>query len=161
MTAPGRRSAALPDGPAAAPEAAAAPDEAPGAPTLDPVSDAPLHERMGIEILEATAQRVVGRMPVDGNTQPFGLLHGGATCVLGEGLASIGAYLHGRPERVGVGIELNATHHRAVTSGWVTGTATALQLGRTVACYAITVRDDAERLVCTLRVTCLLQPARA
>lgn len=149
MTAPGPQPAAQSARPAALD------------PDPDPITDAPLHQRMGIEILEATPERLVGRLPVDGNTQPFGLLHGGATCVLGEGLASVGAYLHGRPERVGVGIELNATHHRAVTSGWVTGTATALQLGRTVACYAIEVRDDADRLVCTLRVTCLLQPARA
>ena len=72
-------------------------------------------------------------MPVAGNRQPFGLLHGGASVVLAESLGSIAAALHGGPEKVPVGIEINATHHRSATSGHVTGTATAITLGRTLA----------------------------
>jgi 1,4-dihydroxy-2-naphthoyl-CoA hydrolase len=113
-----------------------------------------LDAKMGLELLEVTAERVVGRMPVDGNTQPFGLWHGGASCVLAETLASLGSYAHGRPERVGVGVDLNATHHRPVRSGWVLGTATALRLGRSVVSYEVVLTDDAGERVCTARVTC-------
>ena len=79
---------------------------------------------MGIEITEASPDRVVGTMPVEGNTQPYGLLHGGASVVLAESLGSIGAALHAGRDRIAVGIEINATHHRSVTSGTVTGVAT-------------------------------------
>jgi 1,4-dihydroxy-2-naphthoyl-CoA hydrolase len=123
-----------------------------------PVGDArlvsALDGKMGLELLELSAERVVGRMPVEGNTQPFGLWHGGASCVLAETLASLGSYAHGRPDRVGVGVDLNATHHRPVRSGRVTGTATALRLGRTVVTYDVVLVDDAGARVCTARVTC-------
>ena len=115
-----------------------------------------LDAKMGLELLELSADRVVGRMPVAGNTQPFGLWHGGASCVLAETLASLGSYAHGRPDRVGVGVDLNATHHRPVRSGWVTGTATALRLGRSVVSYEVVLTDDAGQRVCTARVTCQL-----
>jgi uncharacterized protein (TIGR00369 family) len=118
-----------------------------------------LAERMGIELVEATAERVVATMPVDGNTQPFGLLHGGASCVLAETVGSIGAGLHAGEAGRAVGIEINATHHRSATSGTVTGTATPLRLGRTVATYQIEIVDDAGRRVCTARLTCLIQRA--
>lgn len=72
---------------------------------------------MGVEYLEASAERVVGRMPVKGNTQPYGLLHGGASCVLAESLGSVGSALHAGPGRIAVGIEINATHHRSATEG--------------------------------------------
>src|SRR5689334_4111527 len=85
-----------------------------------------LVERMGIEITEATPERVVGTMPVEGNSQPYGLLHGGASCVLAETLGSVGAAMHAGRERIAVGIEINATHHRSATSGLVTGVATRL-----------------------------------
>ena len=113
-----------------------------------------LDAKMGLELLELTADRVVGRMPVDGNTQPFGLWHGGASCVLAETLASLGSYAHGWPDRVGVGVDLNATHHRPVRSGWVQGTATALRLGRSVVSYEVVLTDDTGERVCTARVTC-------
>ena len=74
-----------------------------------------LADRMGITIVEASAERVVGTMPVAGNIQPYGLLHGGASCVLAETLGSLGSALHAGPDRVTVGIEINATHHRAAT----------------------------------------------
>ena len=84
-------------------------------------------------------------MPVAGNTQPYGLWHGGASCVLAETLASLGSFMYAQPERISVGVDINATHHRSVTAGWVTGTATALRLGRTVASYEIVITDDAGR----------------
>jgi uncharacterized protein (TIGR00369 family) len=114
---------------------------------------------MGIRLVEASAQRVVATMPVAGNTQPYGLLHGGASVVLAETLGSTGAWLHAGEGRVVVGLDINATHHRAVRSGHVTGTATPLSLGRTVACYEVVVTDDEGRRVCTSRITVLIRDA--
>lgn len=116
-----------------------------------------LAARMGIEIIEAGAERVVGRMPVAGNTQPYGLLHGGASCVLAESLGSTGASLHAGPGRRAVGIEISATHHRSAEDGYVTGVATRLHGGRTLAAYEIVITDDAGRRVCTSRLTCMLR----
>lgn len=118
-----------------------------------------LHRRMGLAILEASAERVVGRMPVKGNTQPYGLLHGGASCVLAETLGSTGAALHAGPGRIAVGIEINATHHRSATSGHVTAVATRVHGGRTLATYVIEITDDEGRAVCTARLTCMLKDA--
>jgi len=121
-----------------------------------------LNERMGFELLNLTPEEVIGRMPVAGNTQPYGLWHGGASCVLAETLASLGSFVYAQPEKVSVGVDINATHHRSVTAGWVTGTATALHLGRTVASYEIVIVDDVGTRVCTARVTCqLVSPRRA
>ena len=120
-----------------------------------------LNDKMGFELLKITPEEVIGRMPVEGNTQPYGLWHGGASCVLAETLASLGSFMHAQPERVSVGVDINATHHRSVTAGWVTGTATALRLGTTVASYEIVITDDADRRVCTARVTCQLVRPRA
>jgi uncharacterized protein (TIGR00369 family) len=119
-----------------------------------------LLDRMGIEIVEASPERVVGRMPVAGNTQPYGLLHGGASCVLAESLGSIGSALHAGEGRIAVGVDINATHHRAVTDGVVTGTATAVHRGRSAATYEIVVTDEQGRRVCTARLTCMLRDAR-
>jgi uncharacterized protein (TIGR00369 family) len=119
----------------------------------------PIHERLGIVVREASPQRTVGTMPVEGNTQPFGGLHGGASCVLAESLASISAMLYARPERVALGVDLNATHHRTVRSGLVTGTATPIHLGRTTATYEVVVTDEEGRRVCTARLTCHLRAA--
>jgi uncharacterized protein (TIGR00369 family) len=119
-----------------------------------------LAARMGVRFLEATPERVVATMPVAGNTQPYGLLHGGASCVLAETLGSIGAALHGAGRGlIAVGVDINATHHRGVRDGLVTGTATAVALGSTIAAYEIVVADDAGRRVCTARLTCLLRNA--
>ena len=120
-----------------------------------------LDTKMGFELLALTPERVVGRMPVAGNTQPYGLWHGGASCVLAETLASLGSFMYAQPERISVGVDINATHHRSVTAGWVTGTATALRLGRTVASYEIVITNDAGERVCTARVTCQLVTPRA
>ncbi|MEV4572082.1 hotdog fold thioesterase [Nonomuraea jabiensis] len=112
---------------------------------------------MGIEFLEAGPERVVGRMPVEGNTQPYGLLHGGASAVLAETLGSVAAAIHAGPERIAVGIEINATHHRSATAGHVTGVATRLHGGRTLATYNIEITDEQGKLVCTSRLTCMLR----
>lgn len=119
-----------------------------------------LIERMGIELTEARPERVVGTMPVEGNTQPHGLLHGGASLVLAETLGSYAAALHAGPGRQAVGIEINATHHRSVRQGSVTGRAVALHLGLTAATYEIVVEDSRGRRVCTARLTCLFVPSR-
>ncbi|KRE63167.1 hotdog fold thioesterase [Nostocoides sp. Soil756] len=118
-----------------------------------------LMHRMGIEIVEAGPQRLVATMPVAGNTQPYGLLHGGASVVLAETLGSVGAALHAGEGKAVVGLDINATHHRAARSGVVTGTATALSLGRTLASYEIVVTDEAGTRVCTSRITCLIRDA--
>jgi 1,4-dihydroxy-2-naphthoyl-CoA hydrolase len=130
--------------------------------TLPPgLPPAALHERMGIELLEVTRERVVGRMPVEGNTQPYGLLHGGASCVLAEGLGSYLATAQVGPDGVAVGIEINATHHRSIRSGWVTGVCTPIHQGRTVATYEIVIRDEDEQRICTARLTCVIRPVAA
>jgi uncharacterized protein (TIGR00369 family) len=119
-----------------------------------------LNERMGIELLEISAERVVATMPVEGNTQPYGLLHGGASVVLAETLGSVGSALHAWPDKLSVGVDINATHHRAATSGTVTGVATATHLGRSMATYEIVISDQEGRRVCTSRITCALLPAK-
>lgn len=116
-----------------------------------------LGSRMGVEIVEASPERVVGTMPVEGNTQPYGLLHGGASAVLAETLGSVGAMLHGRSSKIAVGVDLNCTHHRGVRSGIVTGVATPVHRGRTTATYEIVITDEQDKRVCTARLTCLLR----
>ena len=119
-----------------------------------------LVERLGIELVEAGPERVVGTMPVAGNTQPLGLLHGGASVAFAETLGSYAAALHAGPGRQAVGIEVSATHHRGVRDGVVTGRATAVHLGGTTASYEIVVEDETSRRICTARLTCLLIAAR-
>ncbi len=116
-----------------------------------------LGERMEIRILEASADRVVATMPVKGNTQPYGLLHGGASAVLAETLGSVGAMLHGGSRKIAVGVDLNCTHHRGARDGIVTGTATPVHRGRSTATYEIVITDEQDRRVCTARLTCLLR----
>lgn len=115
-----------------------------------------LAARMGIAIVEASAERVVGTMPVTGNTQPYGLLHGGASCVLAETLGSLGSALYAGPDRITLGIEISATHHRAASAGEVTGVATLLYGGRTITTHEVVISDGAGRRICTARLTCLL-----
>src|SRR5687767_5625706 len=102
--------------------------EAPIDPVLVAQPGGALGVKMGLQIAEASPHRVVGTMPVEGNTQPYGLLHGGASAVLAETLGSVAAHLHAGPGRFAVGVELNITHHRAMRSGVVTGVATPLHL---------------------------------
>ncbi|MFF6997023.1 PaaI family thioesterase [Streptomyces sp. NPDC008313] len=116
-----------------------------------------LGTRMGVQILEASADRVVGTMPVEGNTQPYGLLHGGASAVLAETLGSVGSMLHGGISKIAVGVDLNCTHHRGARTGLVTGVATPVHRGRSTATYEIVISDEQDRRVCTARLTCMLR----
>jgi uncharacterized protein (TIGR00369 family) len=115
-----------------------------------------LDTKMGVTILEQSAQRVVATMPVEGNRQSFGLLHGGASVAFAEALGSWAAVIHAGPGRSAVGLDINATHHRSARSGSVTGVAEAISLGRRVTSHAVTVTDDQGRLLCTARITNLI-----
>ena len=119
-----------------------------------------MDKKMGIEILEASPQRLVGRMPVEGNTQPIGILHGGANVVLAESLGSIGTQLHAGIERRIVGVDINATHHKAALSGYVTAVATAISLGKTLCSYNVEISNDKGERTCTARITCLILAER-
>lgn len=135
---------------------------APTGPNLEELNARPgtMNEHMGVEILQASAQRCVARMPVEPNTQPYGLLHGGASVALAETLGSIGSALHAATlGKIAVGLDINATHHRSARSGWVTGTATPLSLGGTVTSYEVVIVDEDDRRLCTARITCALRPA--
>ncbi|HEY0248569.1 MAG TPA: hotdog fold thioesterase [Gryllotalpicola sp.] len=112
---------------------------------------------MGIEILEFDRDHAVARMPVDGNTQPLGLLHGGAYCVLGESLGSMHAnYLAGEG-RFAVGVDINATHTGSATSGWVTGVCRPLHVGRSLTVHEIVVTDEGGRRCSTIRITNMMR----
>ena len=119
-----------------------------------------LDKKMEIEITEASPQRLVGRMPVEGNTQPFGLLHGGANVVLAESLGSVGTHLHAGPSRKIVGIEISASHHKSATEGYVTAVATAVTLGKTLCTYNVEITNDKGEKTCTARITCLILAKR-
>lgn len=118
----------------------------------------PMDELFGTEWLEITPERVVCRAEVDGHTQPAGLWHGGASALLLESAASIGAWAHGRPERLPVGVDLNITHLRAARSGHVTCTATAIHLGRQIAVYEALLTDDSGHRLAIGRLTCHFVP---
>jgi 1,4-dihydroxy-2-naphthoyl-CoA hydrolase len=119
-----------------------------------------LNATMGIEITEISAERIVGTMPVEGNTQPYGLLHGGASVVLAESLGSIGSAIAAAPDRIAVGVDISATHHRSATTGTVTGVATPAHIGRSMATWEVVISDERGKRVCTSRITCALIPAR-
>jgi len=114
-----------------------------------------LNDRMGIELITWSREEVVGRIPVAGNRQPYGLLHGGANAVLAETLGSVLAALNLPPERSPVGLELSCTHHRAAVDGWVTGTARPVHVGRSTSTSEIVLVDEQGRRTCTARLTCL------
>jgi 1,4-dihydroxy-2-naphthoyl-CoA hydrolase len=127
---------------------------------LDATRGGELPVKMGIEFLELSATRSVARMPVEGNRQVIGLLHGGAYVVLGESLGSISSAIHAGPGRYAVGIEINASHSRSATTGWVTATCEALALGRTLCTHEIVIRDDEGNRCSTIRMSNLLRDAR-
>jgi uncharacterized protein (TIGR00369 family) len=112
---------------------------------------------MGIEILELSAERAVATMPVAGNTQPRGLLHGGAYMVLGETLGSFAANVWASPAGYAVGIEISASHSRSASDGIVTGTATAISLGKTLTVHEIVVRNEQAERLSTIRITNLIR----
>ncbi|GAA3771520.1 hotdog fold thioesterase [Microbacterium kribbense] len=116
-----------------------------------------LAAKMGFEWVEFTIERSVATMPVEGNTQPVGLLHGGAYVVLGESLGSMAANLYAGPGRLAVGTDINATHTRSAKSGLVTGVCTPIHLGRTMTVHEIVVSDDQGRRCSTVRITNLIK----
>lgn len=116
-----------------------------------------LADRMGIELLELSAERAVARMPVEGNTQPLGVLHGGAHVVLGESLGSFAANVWAWPNKVAMGIEINASHSRPASSGFVIGTATAVTLGKTLTVHEVAITDEQGRRLSTIRITNILR----
>ena len=120
----------------------------------------PLDEKLGIAIVDYDPDRLVATMPVEGNEQPFGLLHGGATCALMETVGSWAAQLAAGPERRAVGIELNASYLRSPRSGTVTAVCTPVRRGRTLTTFLVEVTDDAARVTASGRLTCMLLPAR-
>ncbi|MDI2098099.1 PaaI family thioesterase [Ruicaihuangia caeni] len=119
-----------------------------------------LTQKMGIEVLELTAAHSVARMPVEGNTQPLGLLHGGAHLVLAETLGSLSAAVHAGPGHYPVGIEIGASHTGSVREGWVIGTCDAIALGRTLVTHEVVIRDEAGRRLSTVRITNLIREVR-
>ncbi len=116
-----------------------------------------LADRMGLVLTQVDVDCVAGTIPVEGNRQPYGLLHGGASAVLAETLGSFHAALAAGPTGTAVGIELNCSHHRAANEGLVYGVSTPLQVGRTLASFEIVVSDEAGRRICTARLTCLIR----
>ncbi len=133
-------------------------DASDGAVPAEAIPESALDTRMGVELIEVTAQRVVARMPVEGNTQPFGVLHGGANGVIAETVGSIGANIHAHSLGcVAMGVELSVTHHRSARSGFVTATGTPLSQGRTLSSWEIVIVDDDDRRLATGRLTCILR----
>jgi 1,4-dihydroxy-2-naphthoyl-CoA hydrolase len=122
-------------------------------------ASSPLDDKLGIEIIDFNPDRLVATMPVEGNQQPFGLLHGGATCTLMETIGSWAALLGAGSDRKAVGIELNASYLRSATSGTVTAVCTPVRRGRTLATFLIDVRDDQGRPTASGRLTCMILPA--
>jgi 1,4-dihydroxy-2-naphthoyl-CoA hydrolase len=122
-------------------------------------SFSPLDDKLGIRIIDFDPDRLVATMPVEGNEQPFGLLHGGATCTLMETIGSWAAMLGAGPDRKAVGIELNASYVKAATSGVVTAVCTPVRRGRTLATFLIQVTDDQDQLTASGRLTCMILPA--
>ena len=116
-----------------------------------------LAEKMGIEFTEFSVERSVGTMPVAGNTQPVGIMHGGAYVVLGESLGSMSANLHAGPGRLAVGVDINATHTRSASEGTVTGVCTPIHLGRSITVHEIVITDDQGRRCSTIRITNMIK----
>jgi 1,4-dihydroxy-2-naphthoyl-CoA hydrolase len=129
--------------------------------TALPESQTPgtLMEMLGLEFLEAEPDRVVARIPVKGNTQPYGILHGGATAALCETVASFGTVLAAGADKHVMGIELNINHIKAVREGHVTATGTPLHVGKTTAVWDMKVHDDEGRLVAVSRLTVAIRDA--
>ena len=133
-------------------------DDKSGSLTLaDAIAGDLVGKKLGMKLLEASASRIVATMPVEGNTQPFGLLHGGASVALAESLGSYGAAIHAGPGKAIVGLDINATHHRAGKAGLVTAVATAIALGRTIVSYEVNISDEEGKRLCTARITCMIR----
>ncbi|MDP9343160.1 MAG: PaaI family thioesterase [Actinomycetota bacterium] len=123
----------------------------------------PLMDRLGIEWLELDPDRIVARIPVAGNTQPYGVVHGGATAALCETVGSFGTALVAGFDRISVGIALTVNHLRSVREGHITATGVPLHVGRSTAVWDMRVEDDEGRLVAVSRLTLAIRdpaPAR-
>ena len=123
---------------------------------LEGLRNANMGEHLGLELIEVGADYLKGRMPVDTRTtQPFGILHGGASCVLSETLGSVAAWMTIDPDAYrAVGLEINANHIRAVTEGHVIGTCTALHTGRRTQVWQTDITEEATgKRVCISRLT--------
>ena len=127
---------------------------------LASATQGPLDDKLGIRIVDFAPDRLVATMPVEGNQQPFGLLHGGATCALVESVGSYAAALSAGPGGQVVGIELNASYLRGATSGVVTAVCTPARRGRTLATFLVEVSDDQGRATATARLTCMIRRSR-
>ncbi len=128
------------------------PDEPPRA--FPGASTRSVHDLLEVETVEATAERVVLRLPVTWKThQPMGLLHGGVSALLAESAASMGGFLASPPGKSVVGIELNASHLRGLSEGTLTATATPLRVGRSIQVWSIALTDDAGRAISSARCT--------
>ena len=111
-------------------------------------------DRLGMEFLEVGDDFIRARVPVDHRTkQPYGLLHGGVSVVLAGTLGSCGAVYASPHGQLAVGLDINANHIRGVTSGWVTGTARPVHIGRTTQVWQIDMHNDAGELTCVSRIT--------
>ncbi|MGN1057515.1 MAG: hotdog fold thioesterase [Comamonas sp.] len=122
--------------------------------SINAMSHSTAMAHLGLEITEMGPDYLVGRVPVDHRTkQPFGLLHGGVSVVLAESLGSMAAYLASPEGCNAVGLDINANHLRAVRSGWVTGTARPVHLGRTTQVWQIDMVDERGKLCCVSRLT--------
>jgi uncharacterized protein (TIGR00369 family) len=121
------------------------------------LADQWLPTKMGIEITEWDPKRVVATMPVAGNLQPYGLLHGGANATLAETIGSVAAALNAAEGRVALGLELSCTHHRAARKGLVTGVATPVHVGRSTSTFEIVITDEDGKRTCTARLTCIVR----
>lgn len=116
-----------------------------------------LDEKMGVVVVEQSVERVVATMPIDGNRQSFGLLHGGASLAVGEAVGSWAAVIHASTlGKTAVGVDVSATHHRGAREGSVTITATPIHLGRTLTTHEVLITDEGGRRLCTVRITNLL-----
>lgn len=127
------------------------------------ISPGALDDKLGIEVLEQSPERVVATMPVAGNTQSLGLLHGGASAALAEALGSWAAMIHASTMgRVCVGVDLNITHHSSARTGTITGVASAIRLGRRMASHEIVITAEDGTRISTARITNLIvDPAPA
>ncbi len=119
-----------------------------------------LDEKLGIDVVDWDPQRLVARMPVAGNTEPYGILHGGAVCSLAESVGSHAAALNAGPGARVVGIELNASYHLPVTSGFVTAVCTPAGSELPLATFLIEIFDDRGQVTSSARLTCMVRPAR-
>lgn len=113
-----------------------------------------LDEKMGVQVIEESAERVVATMPVEGNRQSLGLLHGGAMVSLAEAVGSWASVIHASSMgKVAVGVDINATHHKSSKTGIVKATATPIHLGRSLTTHEVVVEHENGDRLCTARIT--------